>query len=274
MLQIGCNKGVSLRVAMEKREEYWKKDIHGRREFLNNALRSGRIEGKRNLQWFDGMQICVKSWCTIHGVALCSYYERLAEYRNGEQSTDTRKQRNRSLAYDLAVQWFRNFAKNADYMPNSSARTLPSCLSNLAVYQLYKEEQENKPVLTRTHFLYQMWKKQFPKQSRFTKCTICVHLREKLRSAGVDESRSELTLLRKVHLTQQMTEREKYYKHGEKAKRNPEKYLSITMDGMDQAKHNIPHFNIHTKIDSSAWRSRNRSINQPPHRCVRIYRFV
>ena len=44
------------------------------------------------------------------------------------------------------------------------------------------------------------------------------------------------------------TEREKYYKLGEKAKRNPEKYLSITMDGMDQAKHNLPHLNIHTKV--------------------------
>ena len=44
------------------------------------------------------------------------------------------------------------------------------------------------------------------------------------------------------------TEREKYYKHGEKAKRNPKKYLSITIDGMDQAKHNLPHFNIHTKV--------------------------
>jgi len=44
------------------------------------------------------------------------------------------------------------------------------------------------------------------------------------------------------------TEREKYYKHGEKAKRNPEKYLSVTIDGMDQAKHNLPHFNIHTKV--------------------------
>ena len=46
------------------------------------------------------------------------------------------------------------------------------------------------------------------------------------------------------------TEQEKHYKHGEKAKRSPERYLSITtcMDGMDQAKHNLPHFNIHTKV--------------------------
>jgi len=65
------------------------------------------------------------------------------------------------LANDFAVDRFKNFARNADYMPNSSARMLPSCLSKLIVYQLYKEEMGNKPVLTSTHFVYQMWKKQF-----------------------------------------------------------------------------------------------------------------
>ena len=34
-------------------------------------------------------------------------------------------------------------------------------------------------------------------------------------------------------------EREKYYKHGFKAKNKPDKYLSNIMDGMDQSKHNL-----------------------------------
>ena len=49
------------------------------------------------------------------------------------------------------------------------------------------------------------------------------------------------------------TEREKYYKHGLKAKQNPTKYLSITIDGMDQAKHNLPHFNLQTKVKYSKY---------------------
>ena len=43
-------------------------------------------------------------------------------------------------------------------------------------------------------------------------------------------------------------EREKYYKHGLKAKQHPEKYLSLIIDGMDQSKHNLPHFNVTTKV--------------------------
>ena len=43
-------------------------------------------------------------------------------------------------------------------------------------------------------------------------------------------------------------EREKYYKHGFKARYAPEKYLSIIIDGMDQSKHNLPHFQVTTKV--------------------------
>ena len=210
-------------------------------------------------------------------------------------------------------------------MPNSSARTLPSCLSKLAVYLLYKEEMGNKPVLTRTHFIYQMWKTQFPNvyipkvqylngsnsiiilliasrtrsrrlQSNVLPCAsmyrffflflnsaksiyemhnLCAHSREveMPRSRGEQEraylvakgasnpanvshqctkrapsASSKIAQTKRFSLFFHRTEREKYYKHGEKAKRNPEKYLSITVDGMDQAKHNLPHFNIHTKV--------------------------
>ena len=33
-----------------------------------------------------------------------------------------------------------------------------------------------------------------------------------------------------------------------KAKAEPKKYLSLTLDGMDQAKHNLPHFATTTKV--------------------------
>ncbi|KAJ7328650.1 hypothetical protein OS493_023922 [Desmophyllum pertusum] len=44
------------------------------------------------------------------------------------------------------------------------------------------------------------------------------------------------------------TKRNKYYKHGLRAKANPAKYLSVTLDGMDQSKHNLPHLCASTKV--------------------------
>ena len=43
------------------------------------------------------------------------------------------------------------------------------------------------------------------------------------------------------------SERRKYYKHSEKARRNPTKYLSIIIDGMDQSKTDLPHFSRKAK---------------------------
>ena len=44
-------------------------------------------------------------------------------------------------------------------------------------------------------------------------------------------------------------ERKKYYKHGLKAKGEPKKYLLITIDGMDQAKHNLPPFTTTSEVN-------------------------
>ncbi len=49
-------------------------------------------------------------------------------------------------------------------------------------------------------------------------------------------------------------ERRKYYKHTEKAKRHPSRYLSIIIDGMDQSKTFVPHFVRVSKSVSSLWK--------------------
>ena len=43
-------------------------------------------------------------------------------------------------------------------------------------------------------------------------------------------------------------EREKYYRHGLKGKKDSDKYLLLVIDGMDQSKHNLPHFNVMTEV--------------------------
>ena len=43
-------------------------------------------------------------------------------------------------------------------------------------------------------------------------------------------------------------ERMVYYRHRSKARAYPEKYLSLILDGMDQAKTNIPHYPSDSKV--------------------------
>jgi hypothetical protein len=70
--------------------------------------------------------------------------------------------RGRSLAFDLAHEWFREFFLSMDNMPNCGTKTLPSCLTKAAVYQIYKEQMTGKPLLAKSTFIYSLWKAKFP----------------------------------------------------------------------------------------------------------------
>ena len=54
-----------------------------------------------------------------------------------------------------------------------------------------------------------------------------------------------------AHQRHQHGERQKYYTHRDKAKRNPNEYLSLIMDGMDQAKLKVPNYVTTTKDNSA-----------------------
>ena len=49
-------------------------------------------------------------------------------------------------------------------------------------------------------------------------------------------------------------ERQKYYKHITKARRSPKSYISLIIDGMDQAKTNLPHFVELSKTAGAMWK--------------------
>ncbi|KAI8487260.1 hypothetical protein Bbelb_350580 [Branchiostoma belcheri] len=78
--------------------------------------------------------------------------------------------------------------------------------------------------------------------SLFTKCTICVRLERKLAKARDQVKRKAIKLERDQHDARQMAERTSYYHRREISRKEPEKYLSLIIDGMDQAKTFLPHF--------------------------------
>jgi len=88
-----------------------------------------------------------------------SFYERARKLREGGEDVNGR---GRSLSFDIAYKWFEGFVLSADSMPNCGTKTLPSCLTKTAVYQIYKEQLAGKPLLAKTTFLYSLWKTKFP----------------------------------------------------------------------------------------------------------------
>ena len=57
-------------------------------------------------------------------------------------------------------------------------------------------------------------------------------------------------------------ERNTYYRHRDKARKNPNLYASIIIDGMDQNKTNLPHYSRHMKVRifSSDMQNQNQNI--------------
>lgn len=51
-------------------------------------------------------------------------------------------------------------------------------------------------------------------------------------------------------------ERSKYHHHREKSRSNPDKFMTIIIDGMDQSKSNLPNTATISKSTSSLWRLR------------------
>ena len=52
------------------------------------------------------------------------------------------------------------------------------------------------------------------------------------------------------------TERKKYHSHREKSRSSPDKYMTIIIDGMDQAKTNLPNTKLIAKSTAALWRLR------------------
>ena len=84
------------------------------------------------------------------------YKDILNLLKDGTINVDGKRCRFRSVEYDVAKEWFRNFVFVSDVKPTTGGKHLPSCLTKKAVYQLYKEEMKKrgeKEIIGKSHFL-------------------------------------------------------------------------------------------------------------------------
>ena len=85
----------------------------------------------------------------------------------------------------------------------------------------------------------------------FARCEMCHVFKCELMRAPTGPQRDEIRAKRREHLENQYAERRVYYDHREKAVKRPDKYMSMIIDGMDQAKLDMPHFARASKGNSN-----------------------
>ncbi|XP_062581427.1 uncharacterized protein LOC134243211 [Saccostrea cucullata] len=166
--------------------------------------------------------------------------------------------------------------KQGEQMPDRAKIMLPTCMTQKSAYKEYADDHET-PFSYR-HF-QRVWKERCPdmkasERSAFTECKECSMFKQLKLSKLTKEQRVKLQQQKKAHLLMARIAREKYYKHSKKAADRPDKYLSIIIDNMDQAKTNLPRFPTYHKGDATLTRVHHHVTGVLEHGQKKPYLFT
>ena len=117
------------------------------------------------------------------------------------------------------------------------------------------------------HFLIRKW-------MPFATCDQCKRFRSEEKLERDPEQRREIQRQYKCHLRDIELERRCYYTNRIRAVSDPEKYLSVIIDGADQSCHLLPHFARHAHSSAQALKQKLHVYGALVHgRGARIYTF-
>jgi hypothetical protein len=91
---------------------------------------------------------------------------------------------------------------------------------------------------------------------RFSKCDECISLREKLGKTRDPDNIKKIQRQMRDHIDMVKRSRAMYYQRRRLAFEEPDKYLSLIVDGADQAQYKLPYFHQRSKTTDAAYRSR------------------
>lgn len=137
------------------------------------------------------------------------------------------------------------FTTLGDFQPDSGQIHLPP-MDQQDVYNECKQELDEKCV-SPSHFGH-IWHREFndvviPEKQRLGKCEQCEDFHEQIISSRDPREREAIKQRRVQHIKFVRRERLVYHRWRKRCKDEPEKYMCVILDGMDQNKTNLPSFN-------------------------------
>ncbi len=232
------------------------------------------MKGSNGRFYFDGTPVCNTflkkafrfSADLISAVRSGTVKTRLSDSFGAASNSQSRSQTTSNsdrgpFQRDAIITSLERMAENSgDMMPDQDEIHLPH-FRKRDVYQFFKDE------FTILHgvdvkcpcksYFYKTWKRhcrhiKVRKLGRFAKCTTCEQLRKSIHDAAARRDYKSLAVYRRKkaeHNELIAKERREYKKKRDKAKLQPDQFLSIIVDGADQSAFGLPHFMIKTKDD-------------------------
>ncbi|KAL3700174.1 hypothetical protein R1sor_018196 [Riccia sorocarpa] len=255
-----CIRKVLSGVIRQCRQDYFGLPHDEREEFLHTRLHMRHQAAiEQGMHIIDQKLICKRAFWTIYGFSRTKYYEMIKQAGKGivrgyHGNKGRRKPRPNSCdGKALLGQILAQLAEPMPHMQHNFSEgeigivhMLPFCYSRESIMKEVNSKMASigNVKVSKTLF-YALWTSNFSnykfhKRGAFAKCDTCVTLKHKLMQERRPDYRRPIEELRDKHMSEQMSRRNVYYSKRTLARAQPDKYLCLIHDKMDQAKTNIP----------------------------------
>ena len=241
---------LNLKDIFAKQTDLASKSFQERREWLAENISNASCNGYQTLS--SGLpckhELCKTCFFGYHGLHSSLFFRVKKQMEEGVrnfENRNNRKQRRQSASSidpSAALTWLEAYAKRSgDYMPDKKEIHLPDYRWTFVHKKAIKSLGGRGP---KYNWFRKQAKKLHPhikirKYKRFTKCTECSKLDEKL-AKTTGATREMWAQKKEEHNAWQTRERDEYNKHREESTNEDTKHKSvcITIDGMDHSKTN------------------------------------
>ncbi len=198
------------------------------------------------LEGFDMCAICLRS---LYGIGTTTFKNRAAAVRAGhrhfEHGATGHGGRLTDSGYQCRIWMADYFYTLGDHQPDTGQVHLPPGDKKDIFTEMHAELADL--CLSESQF-YKVWDDEFsnvriPAQKRLGKCKTCDEFHKAIISTRDAAVRAGNKEARKAHMALVKADRVVYHTWRRKAREEPDKFIVISMDGMDQSKTDIPNHN-------------------------------
>ena len=238
----------------------WLYDEHLRFQGLSQKDRNVEILSTLSSHWdctsesvtqltFRGNVVCEHCYRGFHSLSESSWIKRKEQASKGARNWE-HGNCGRAVPFNdcglASRDWLQDyFMSLGDWQPDTGQVHLPP-IDKKDIHTEMKVEIGNKAI-SLSHF-YHVWNAEFPNvvvppAQRMGKCQECEDLHKKIMNT---RDKTQLRILKEVrqkHIKSVIADRRVYHKWRVMARNNPDKYLVVILDGMDQSKTDIPNYN-------------------------------
>ena len=197
----------------------------------------------------DGLDMCESCFTTLLGITSSTWANRKQDFRAGARHWE-HGGLGHTFRFSTAGQntrlWMQEYFETlGDHQPDTGQVHLPPG-DKKDIYDELQHDLGGECV--KLSQFYQIWEDEFahvklPAQQRLGKCKTCDTLRKQIMATRDKAARAKLKAERREHMKSVKANRSVYHSWRRRAREEPDKYMVVTLDGMDQSKTNIPDHN-------------------------------